>query len=467
MTLEEAITESPGDASYLTYLASSTGRQGFTRFVADPTDPDSDSDQNTIEQPDADPNTRDDAEEFNEGTDPFLRDSDFDLLPDEVEMDIWGTDPLNPNTDEDFFTLDGTETTQRAMELGLDPLIYDAQTSVTEAIQRYAEGIFCGDLAENVCGWLPPDIRSDGNYVAGTMVSGLAVYGDILSLGAAAINGDPVGGGFAIVGLVPLLGDSIKSVRTARQLSDLRRTIDLNDVPQLREAAKGSFFRTLGTEPDFNYIEDTLRAIDNQAFEAARANGLTEGGIRSMLARGQDPLRQADSLDGVGLCVLRTNQALVISRQGSGCMFSPLFGPPPREFTAKGGEQATRLLGDFINKGKQLCVKGICEKGKIRIVDAWDEVKKFAVEVKTGVQKNSVFIQRQILKDALLVEEGTIVHAEWQFLANASGVVKVDQRILDFLDDPNKIPDEIWIDVLGGRPPGLVLDPIPYQVNLP
>lgn len=71
----------------------------------------------------------------------------------------------------------------------------------------------------------------------------------------------------------------------------------------------------------------------------------------------------------------------------------------------------------------------------------WHQSTGVAVEVKTGQQRASKFVLRQILKDAALVDGEQIPRVEWHFLANGDGAVEPDDRLKAFLNDPNTIPE--------------------------
>ena len=106
------------------------GIEGFRYVVSDPNVPDSDGDGAV------------DALEFDLGTHPFVSDSDDDGLGDFAEVDDYGTDPLERNTDGDKRD-DGWEVDNASA--GFAPIIYDEELSKLSYAKDFAAGTLCPD----------------------------------------------------------------------------------------------------------------------------------------------------------------------------------------------------------------------------------------------------------------------------------------------------------------------------------
>jgi hypothetical protein len=201
-------------------LDRSTGQ----RYTSDPNDPDSDDDGlldgqemnfslvevaagveirtpyvlsfPLVEDSDGDGPT--DAEEADYGSFRRKANSDGDSLDDGDEFAI-NTDPTNRVTDGDGLD-DDFEDDNR--DEGYDPLFFDEERSGNSWAEDFALGASCGEFCE----------RDSVAWLLGNVASGFAVYGDARDFFANAFDGDFVGAGFNLFGLIPIVGDGGKAV---------------------------------------------------------------------------------------------------------------------------------------------------------------------------------------------------------------------------------------------------------------
>lgn len=156
-------------------------------------------------KPDTDGDGRDDLSELDEGSDPRDPDSDGDGLDDDAEEQE-GTDPVDRDTDGDDYT-DAFEAER--IDQDFDPLSPTAVQGKAAYLRDFTVGATCGDFfgfcrIESVA-WL-----------AGNLVSGFVVYGDIRDGIAALFRGDLVGIGLAAGGANPLAGDIVRARTLSR-----------------------------------------------------------------------------------------------------------------------------------------------------------------------------------------------------------------------------------------------------------
>lgn len=168
------------------------GRSPTYSGVADPMDADSDDDG------------LNDADEYFQDMDPEAPDSDGDGLDDIDELDF-GSDPTSENSDGDSYT------DKEEFEDGLEPMAYNLtkgqQADAAEAGAKYGDCYECA---------LDQGLRDEqvesAFYLAGQTASGVAVYGDVRDLGYNLFKGRFFEAGIAGVGLIPVVGDSTKTV---------------------------------------------------------------------------------------------------------------------------------------------------------------------------------------------------------------------------------------------------------------
>lgn len=155
-----------------------------------------------------------DGDEVHLGTSPLVTDSDFDKLADNVEIQF-GSDPNDFNTDGDLYG-DLQEYVKQ-----LDPLGYDLTGG--EAAAASMAGFIYGDWhdgARGISRLTDPQIQSV-DYLAGQMMSGVLLFGDVRDAVTNALEGKLADSLISAVGLVPLVGDAAKFVRTVKGFTKL------------------------------------------------------------------------------------------------------------------------------------------------------------------------------------------------------------------------------------------------------
>jgi hypothetical protein len=145
-----------------------------------------------------------DGDEFFLDMDPAVPDTDDDGLLDDEELDF-GSDPTLANPDEDSY--DDAEEYERES----NPLSYDLtgeeKVEASEAGLKYGD---CDECALNA-GLRVEQIES-AEYLAGHFVSGVAGYGDFRDLALNLWKKEFLDAGLAVLGVLPLIGDSGKAV---------------------------------------------------------------------------------------------------------------------------------------------------------------------------------------------------------------------------------------------------------------
>lgn len=126
----------------------------YTVLESDPSDLES-----GVAQEDFDDDGLDNLQEYQKGTDPWKADSDEDGLSDIEELESYGTDPINEDTDGDFL-LDGSEE-----KLGFDPLKADTN----------GNGVI--DSKENILQEVESDNLSEVNTEDNTALPSISIFG--------------------------------------------------------------------------------------------------------------------------------------------------------------------------------------------------------------------------------------------------------------------------------------------------
>jgi hypothetical protein len=159
------------------------GRTYF-KLLSDPTKVDSDGDW------------IDDLSENEYGTEPLISDTDGDGLIDGEEFGI-GTDPLLMDTDGDGYN-DYVE----YYDPDHDPLVYEKRYSIFEIGRELVLGAILGEWGS--------DDHDSLYYMAGWMLSGFIVVGDIRDIAVSIWNGDGIGILLNALALIPGYGDAAK-----------------------------------------------------------------------------------------------------------------------------------------------------------------------------------------------------------------------------------------------------------------
>jgi len=150
-------------------------------------------------------------------SDPLKADSDGDGWDDAIEDDL-GTDPLNTDSDNDGIP-DAEDDDPlvpvhkpSAFELALQPIHEHLWTT---------QGLIFGEMGikgGSANGLVGDEAASSGAYFAGWMTSGYGGLGDVRDTAEALYRHDTIGASLNAIGIVPLLGDSEKSLNAARKV---------------------------------------------------------------------------------------------------------------------------------------------------------------------------------------------------------------------------------------------------------
>ncbi len=340
-----------------------------------------------------------DGGEADLGLDPRDRDMDDDELSDGYEVDVAGTEPETADTDGDGLA-DGYEDANRETQ-DLDPLVVDEQISMQTYAEDFERGFLAGELEPgDSLAWLAGNLVSGALPVAGT----LADVRDAIGL---AMHGDWVGAGFNAFSVVPMS----EAVTIPRKVAMFLKRNPRLAVDVARLVARA------GPIPDaikLRVAREIYRGWDDLVAAGASERALLQ------LQRG------LTDLDALSAALKRSNQ---------------VAGVPARPFsTGKNGELA--LEGMYGAKAKGVdwqvrastvgCVPG-CDSN-VRIFDVL--VDGVAHESKVGRVAFSRFTERQIRKDAWLIENGRMDGAHWHFFASSySNTIGADPRVLDLLDE--------------------------------
>jgi hypothetical protein len=382
-------------------LASTDGAPDVHVGYADPLRADTDSD----DLPDGD--------EADLGLDPQDRDSDDDTLRDGYEIDVAGTAPDIADTDGDGFN-DGYEDANRETH-GLDPLVFDVETSKWTYVTDFATGFVFGDLRPgDSLAWLAGNLAATGigslpgpGQVVGTVTQTRDAVGK-------AIEGDWVGSGFSAMGILPGQNASAIPKKVEQFLARNPRIAALaasiiakaNAVPTVvkRTTARviwAGWQQLVSAGASEDELIELQRGTTN-------LNGLAERLSRPGHVHG-DPVSPADN-GKVGESTLAT-----------------LYGAQ-----TAGVDRQVRV-------STAGCVVG-CH-GTIRMVDVL--VNGIAHESKVGRTALSPAIEGQIRKDAWLVQTGQLRGAHWHFFASSSshtlGATDAVYELLDALRIPYTI----------------------------
>jgi Mg-chelatase subunit ChlD len=336
---------------------------------------------------DTDADGIEDGEEADDGTDRRDPDSDGDRLSDLQEAAL-GTNPLSADTDGDSYA-DAFELAH--LDDGFDPISFTVVESRWAVIRDATLGFLCGEVCP----------RDSLSWLAGNIASGIAVFGDFRDLVALAIQGDAVGAGIVLVGVIPVVGDAGEVAgKLARYVTRTGKVADtaryLAKIDFLPAAAKRTLFSTLG-DPAFRRAADELIAhadVDALLRLSRRTNIEELAGVVRRLPAGRIQR-------GTGFVDWRAAE-------------QRLRGAGPRP-----GRVPPASAGSDI----------------IRYPDAFNPITGLAQEAKTGYVKASAFVFKQIEKDRALRAQGFFTSVEWHFFPSAaSETLGADPRVLQALE---------------------------------
>lgn len=163
-----------------------------------------------------------DGQEADLGTSPTRTDTDLDVLSDLDEIEL-GFDPNAFNADGDLF-----DDYDEALH-GTDPNAYDF--GALGSLHAFSAGTVFGDGWESRlarASGVNTEVASNGWYLIGQIVSGVALFGDVRDLVVNAIKGDNSGALWAAAGFVPFLGDTGRTAATAVKFGTRSASAALN-----------------------------------------------------------------------------------------------------------------------------------------------------------------------------------------------------------------------------------------------
>lgn len=382
-------------------LGSETGIGALTRLGAagarvhalrgDPTTSDSDSDGLL------------DATELDDETRVFDSDSDNDGLGDGTERAI-GTNPWWVNSDGDEFS-DGYEYDHT--DDGLNPLYFNPKVSKWTYIAHFAVGFTAGDFKSmDSMAWL-----------VGYLCSSVIPLVDLRDVLANAIHGQWVGAGLSAVGLIPIGGDTAaalgKIVKFAKKYPSKARelAVFVSKHPKLPHDIKVDALRTI---------------LKPGAWDGLVRAGADEAGLIRMASGGTnldalfDATRRAGHVRGASSVIHASWKA---GESWLETTFNATIKGETRQVW-----RSTRKLLIYQDGGPRYVSIGVG-----RYFDVFRGG--VAREAKTGWVRYNLRIERQIQKDALLVQAGQADSAHWHFLPSGrSNSVGADPRVLDLLE---------------------------------
>lgn len=340
----------------------------------------------------------DDLDDFTEaelGSSARRADTDFDDLPDGAEEEQ-GSALTATDSDDDGYS-DHYEATR--IDDGFDPLSPTEVQSKWAYLRDFSVGATCGDLF-GIC-------QLDSvSWLAGSLVSGFAVYGDVRDAVSALFHRDLVGIGFAVGGAIPLIGDAVKS---GEAVVKFIRRVGQNTLKG-RAAIRFAMSLKLPSSVKAQIVEEAADGLD-----AVRRSGISNEAIERLAKRTdfrelEAAVRRAAGVDA-----------------GNGSFRS--WRAAEDELRRRTGSQAReqRFLRDPANP---------TDATGSRRVDAWDPTTRTARECKSGyvIEARLTETLDQIGKDRALLDAGRVDEVEWHFFAGSTDTIGADPRVLDALD---------------------------------
>lgn len=363
---------------------------------------------------DTDDDGLDDSEEADLGLAPRVRDTDADGLSDGYEVDLVGSDPQTTDTDGDGLD-DAYEDANRDTQ-GLDPLWPDEQVSTAAYLADFAEGAAAGELSPgDSLAWLA------GNLAA-SLAPGVGSAADLRDVLGSAIHGDWVGAGFNALGALPG-GDTVAIPRKAAAF--------IARHPKLAAAAARMIVRT-------SLIPDTIALRVGRLIYPEWDGLVRAGASEAQLLR---LLKGQTNLDDLGRALARTGHVRgaalqpVSSHQGGVARIREQLQAAAAAALKEAAKEAAKAAVVEVLEQVRASTDGCGDPcgGDVRMFDL--VVDGVAHEIKVGYVPWTTSVERQIRKDAWLVESGTVAGAHWHFLPSSySNTVGADSRVLDALD---------------------------------
>ncbi len=418
-TIKDETKDTDGDG--LSNLAEMSGMRtdwGFT-LTSDPNNPDTDGDglsdgeemgstatgifgryynlRSDPNKADSDDDGITDGEENDAQSSPLLSDTDSDGLSDFVEEGL-NTDATSPDTDQDGFN-DKFEHEHRD---DYDPLAVTETVSKARYIWEFARGAALGEIIE--LDTIPA--------IAGSIVAGFVVWGDITDILGGLIHADVVSVATGVGGFfVPVLGDVAKGgVKVGKYMIKF---------PTKAGDALRMFTKIVPEE----LADDALR-LTLKSYDSLKNAGFSSQAIKRLAKSGHNPDDLAKALTEAAGTPKITARA--IGRDADGFFTGDKGWRNAEEYLREG----TPRPGRYPPPGTSL--------GFISYPDA--VINRVAQEAKTGHVKMSARIRKQIEKYKKLVDAGELDGTEWHFFPSGrSGSIGADQSVLDLLK-ANMIP---------------------------
>lgn len=174
-----------------------------------------------------------DAEEADIGTSPYRKHSDSDSLTDGLEVNETNSDPLHENIDGDRRD-DAAE-----VERDSDPYFRDLEG--WDHGKAAVAGFIWGDSGERAVRWhlMDRSTLESLSYLAGWLVSGYAVVGDVRDFGSSLWDGRLGSAALSAVALVPLAGDAVKTLGVVRRFVSFSNKLKLPSHEVDQPAVRG------------------------------------------------------------------------------------------------------------------------------------------------------------------------------------------------------------------------------------
>lgn len=344
-----------------------------------------------------------DAQEADLSLNAFERDSDGDSLEDGREVEHFGTAPDAADTDGDGFN-DGFEIENQAAR-GLDPLWPDVKVDSSTYKTEFLQGLVVGEFAPgDSLAWMAGNLVSTGSSAVpgvGWIVGGAADLRDAVAL---AIRSDWVGASFSLVGAVPVTGDAASV--------PVKITKFVERHPALAPVV-GSMIARLDWVPH-NLKVAALRSPSPAHWDFLRNAGVSEKSLVRLQQGKTGVSFLAEAMEHLG------------HAQGERAHFFATSEDAEEFLAGLAREPATQV--SFSTKD----CDAVCNT-LIREVDVFTN--NVAHESKIGRVYLTPSIEKQIMSDHFLVEQGEIERAHWHFFpSSVSNTVGPSQQVIDVLN---------------------------------
>lgn len=225
-----------------------------------------------------------DVEEADIGTSAYRGDTDGDSLSDGREVNETNSDALRRNVDGD-----GRDDAEE-IERDSDPYFGDLEG--WDHAKAAVAGFIWGDAGERAVRWhlLNRETLESMSYLAGWLVSGFAVIGDVRDFASSLWDGRIGGAALSAVALVPLAGDAAKTVGVVRKFVSFSNRLKLPVTKWIsREfadhgAVRRLLYKVVGAEGLDSVDDVTLDALARTRNDLGVLGRVMPGG-RTLLRR--------------------------------------------------------------------------------------------------------------------------------------------------------------------------------------